>query len=80
MHTDSNASVVVISAVALTDEQKETISKKIRHLVHSDMAMTFVVDAELIGGLRVTIGDWRFDGSLKKQLNQIKHYLLETKR
>ena len=67
----------VSSAVALTEDQKERIRRKLLDTTsYTDMRVNYEVDPSLIGGLVIRLGDRVVDSSLSSQLDSLKHSLL----
>ena len=62
--------VTLISASALTKESKDKILSKIK--VSGQIELTEVIDANLIGGFVVRIGDIQIDASVNNQLKKLK--------
>ena len=62
----------VISAKALSTEQKAALSAALKEAVGSDVAVEEKVDPDLLGGLVVRIGSRMVDGSLKTKLQQMR--------
>ena len=58
----------VESAVVLTDAQQQNIRESLGRLKDGEVTVEFAENAELIGGMRVKIGDDVFDGSVKTRL------------
>ncbi|MBP6385344.1 MAG: ATP synthase F1 subunit delta [Pseudarcicella sp.] len=67
----------VTSAIALTDEQKNEIIKKVADATGKQVDLTEKIDASLIGGYVITIGDRQIDTSVKKKLNDLKLSFLQ---
>lgn len=66
----------VTSALPLTEEQKKRLTARlIETTAYESFEMNYVVDAKLIGGLTVRIGDRVLDSSIKSQLNGLKKSL-----
>lgn len=61
----------VESAVALSEAQQKSVSKSLSRLKGSEVAVSFAENNDLIGGVRVKIGDDVFDGSLKTRLSDL---------
>ena len=62
----------VISAVALTDEQRETVRQKVQQMTDAkSVELTTQVDADLIGGVIVKVGSKVLDASVRGQLRRI---------
>ena len=64
----SSRSARVESAVVLTDAQQQNIRESLGRLKDGEVTIEFAENAELIGGMRVKIGDDVFDGSVKTRL------------
>ncbi|MDE2680792.1 MAG: ATP synthase F1 subunit delta [Verrucomicrobiota bacterium] len=64
----SSRSARVESAVALTDAQQQNIRESLGRLKGGEVTVEFAENADLIGGMRVKIGDDVFDGSVKTRL------------
>ena len=61
----------VASAHPLTDEQVRQLEGKLRAREGRTVKLTSRVDPELLGGLVVTIGSSRIDGSIRTRLNSL---------
>ena len=64
----SSRSARVESAVVLTEAQQQNIRESLGRLKGGEVTVEFVENADLIGGMRVKIGDDVFDGSVKTRL------------
>ena len=64
----SSRSARVESAVALTDAQQQNIRESLGRLKAGEVTVEFAENADLIGGMRVKIGEDVFDGSVKMRL------------
>jgi F-type H+-transporting ATPase subunit delta len=64
----SSRSASVESAVVLTDAQQQNIRESLGRLKDGEVTVEFAENADLIGGMRVKIGDDVFDGSVKTRL------------
>ena len=66
----------VTSAVALTDEQKAAVEKRLLETTkYVQFEMHYSVDAELIGGMVIRIGDRVVDSSIKSKLYSLTREL-----
>ncbi|MFK3939837.1 F0F1 ATP synthase subunit delta [Alkalihalobacillus sp. NPDC078783] len=75
------AEATVYSAKPLTDEELKQVEIIFAPKAEkSRLIATNKVDTELIGGLRVRIGDRIYDGSIKGQLNRLERNLLTGNR
>ena len=61
----------VASAHPLSDEQVTTLEKKLRAREGRTIKLKTRVDPDLLGGLVVTIGSQRIDGSIRTRLNSL---------
>lgn len=62
----------VTTAVPLSKEERDRVSKTLASLGKT-VELIETVDADLIGGMKVRVGDRRIDASLRKKLNELKH-------
>jgi F-type H+-transporting ATPase subunit delta len=69
--------VRVRSAVPLPDDQRERLLGQLRELTRKEPVLDAGVDPDLLGGLVVQIGDWRYDASVRHQLESIRNQLIE---
>ena len=69
------ADAVVTSVVELTDEQKKKLISKLSIVTGRRIRATYVIDSSLIGGLSVTVDGRLYDGSIKKNLNNLKEVM-----
>ena len=67
----NSRSASVESAVDLTEGQKQSVRESLGRMKGSDVAVEFTQNAELIGGMRVKVGDDVFDGSVKTRLTRL---------
>lgn len=66
-------SVSVASAVELKPEQKKRLEEKLLATTHYvELEMHYQVDADLIGGMVIRIGDHVVDSSIKTRLYELK--------
>jgi F-type H+-transporting ATPase subunit delta len=62
----------VTSAVALSDEQKETVRQKVQGMTQAkSVELAARIDPELIGGVVIQIGSQVLDASIRGQLRRI---------
>lgn len=67
----NSRSARVESAVALNDAQQQTVRDGLSRLKGSEVAVEFAQNADLIGGMRVRLGDDVFDGSVRTRLTRL---------
>ncbi len=64
--------VLVTTAQQLDEAALKSLKEKLQNLFKKDVAITSKVDATILGGLIVRVGDMVFDGSVDGQLNLLK--------
>jgi F-type H+-transporting ATPase subunit delta len=69
--------VDIRTAVALPDDQREQLRSGLRDVLQSEPVLNIKIDPELIGGIVVQAGDYQYDGSVRKQLQNIQSQLVE---
>lgn len=76
MEGDANTVLAkVTSAVPLTDDQLKQLEDKFSVVVNQKVKARAEVDASLIGGIQVMIGDKLYDGTLVHQIKQLSDNL-----
>ena len=66
------------SAISLSEEQKQKIEKKLLDSTqYETMEIEYKVDAELIGGLLIRIGDRVVDSTIRHRLNSLTASLMK---
>jgi F-type H+-transporting ATPase subunit delta len=68
--------VEVVSAVPLTVPLQEALKKKIESSLQKTVELTMTVDAEILGGLRLRIGDRVADASVRHRLERLRELLI----
>ena len=67
----NNRSARVESAVALSEAQQQEVRASLGRLKGDDVEVEFAENADLIGGMRVKLGDDVYDGSVKTRLSRL---------
>jgi F-type H+-transporting ATPase subunit delta len=67
--------VQVVSAVPLTASVQEALRKKIESSLNKTVELTLTVDREILGGLRLRIGDRVADASVRHRLERLREVL-----
>jgi F-type H+-transporting ATPase subunit delta len=67
----NNRSARVESAVALSEAQQQEVRVSLGRLKGADVEVEFAENADLIGGMRVKLGDDVYDGSVKTRLSRL---------
>jgi F-type H+-transporting ATPase subunit delta len=68
---ENTADVHVVSAVQLSDAQKQRLAAALKKRLKRDVRLHCEVDESLIGGAIVRAGDFVIDGSLKARLDRL---------
>lgn len=70
--------VTVTSAVGLSGQQKKDVEERIlATTAFKSLEITYTVDASLLGGLVIRIGDRVVDSSIKTRLSEIRREMLK---
>jgi F-type H+-transporting ATPase subunit delta len=69
------AETEVCSATALSDAQKKEITQTLERVTGKKIEAKFSLDANLLGGVRIRVGDTIYDGSLRKGLDGLRERL-----
>jgi F0F1-type ATP synthase delta subunit len=69
--------IEVNSVVKMSHAQTLFIRQYIQKILKLDLPVVCTIDAKLIGGFTIQVGDWFLDASLKYQIESIKQTLLE---
>ena len=67
----NNRSARVESAVAVSEAQQQEVRASLGRLKGADVEVEFAENADLIGGMRVKLGDDVYDGSVKTRLSRL---------
>lgn len=62
----------VTSAIALTADEKKTVEMVVRKTVEGDIVFSYTVTPEVLGGVRVQVGDLVLDTTVASQLKKLK--------
>ncbi len=65
----------VVTAYPLSEEEKKELEEVLKGYLKKEVILESKVDKEIIGGLKIRIGDLIFDGTLKTQLNKFKEII-----
>jgi F-type H+-transporting ATPase subunit delta len=68
--------VEVVSAIALTAPLQEALRTKIESSLRKTVELTMTVDKEILGGLRLRIGDRVADASVRHRLERLREVLI----
>ncbi len=67
----------LISSKSLSQEEIEKLSKDLSNAIGSIVKFDYKVDEELIGGLKLQLGSFMIDTSIKNRLKKYKQSMLE---
>lgn len=62
----------ITSATKLDDAQRKKIAEAVKKVVGQDVELIEKINADIIGGLIVRVGDRQFDGSISRKLKELK--------
>lgn len=75
------ARATIYSAVPLSHEEQEALCQRLEQSTGKQIIATFEVDPSLIGGVRVRLGDYQIDGTIRGALERLHdHVRLEIAR
>jgi F-type H+-transporting ATPase subunit delta len=60
------------------DALKEKIIKSVGRMVQKKVQVTFHENTKLVGGIRIRMGNYLIDGTVRSRLQELKHKLLQT--
>lgn len=66
---------VVTTAVDLTDEQRTRLANALQRIYDKPIMLQIVHDEDVIGGIRVQVGDEVVDGTVQRRLDEAKRHL-----
>ncbi len=69
----AEATAHVESAVKLTPSETQNIARVLSRIAGHEVSIVAAVNPALLGGLRITMGDWVVDTSIRNELNQMAH-------
>jgi F-type H+-transporting ATPase subunit delta len=71
--------VTVRAAVPLDEDRVAALRQRLQQFLQATPILNIIVDPSLIGGLVVQVGDDVYDASVRNQLAQLRHRLIEGK-
>jgi len=69
----------VVSATKLDDDLREALRSALEQRTRKSVVLTETVDPEVLGGLRVNVGDRVLDGTLRRSLQDMRRNLAATR-
>lgn len=70
----------ITSAIELTDKEKDRLRKRLTEEYGAGLTFSFSVDASLMGGLRVRVGDRLIDNSIATRLAALRESIASVVR
>ena len=68
------------TALTLSDEERETISRRLGDMANRKVVIDGQIDPIIIGGFIARMGDKLIDGSIRQKLETLKKNLVEAGR
>ena len=68
----------MVSAVALSEEQKENLVSKLEKLCQKKIILSEKIDPEVLGGLKVEVDGKTLDGTVSGRLKEIRKNVNEV--
>lgn len=69
--------VLVRTATPMPDDQRQRLTDQLRQSFQREPVLETQVDPALLGGMIVRVDDWRYDGSVRTKLENLKKQLIE---
>ena len=66
--------VIVTTAIALSAEQKQTLQSALTKQ-YGQISFQEIIDEDVLGGIKVTVGSKQLDVTVKSKLNQLRKSL-----
>ena len=67
--------VDIITATKLSEEEVNSLSQKINRILNNSPSVNNIIDPNIIGGIKLRVGNNIFDNSISYQINQLKKTL-----
>ena len=68
--------VIITSAIQLDDATKQSIIDKVKVAYTGELVITEKVDADLVGGFQVAVGDHQIDSTVSRRFRDLRQVLL----
>lgn len=79
MDSQQLISAEITSAVELTKQEKKEVETMLATMTgQQQSAFNYIVDPEILGGLRITVGDWVLDTTVLNQLTKLSNQLMRS--
>ncbi len=66
----------VVTAIPITDQEEERIGRDLAAITGKTVMLAATVDAEIMGGLVVRVGDKLMDGSVRTRLQELRRSMV----
>ena len=66
----------ITSVVVLSESEKSTIARVLRNILEHDVECRFIINPDLLGGMKIQVADWIVDSSLSSQLESLSQLLI----
>jgi F-type H+-transporting ATPase subunit delta len=66
----------VTVAVPLTDDEERRLGDRLTELYGREVTLKVTVDPRVVGGVSVQVGDSRYDGTIRRRLNETRNALI----
>ena len=67
----------MISSKELTQSEIDQLNKELSEAIGLTLKLDYKIDKDLIGGLKLQLGSFMIDTSIKNKLNKFKNAMLE---
>mgnify|MGYP001772920790 FL=1 len=67
----------VITAFPISEEEKKELEEALKGVLKKEVILEARIDPDIIGGVRIRIGDYIWDGTLKSQLEKFKEIIIK---
>jgi F0F1-type ATP synthase delta subunit len=67
------ANALIESAVVLSGPEKAKVEKLITEILKRTVEVTYGVKPTLLGGIKISVGDWKLDATLLHQIETMKN-------
>lgn len=79
MNAQHTLTASVISAIELTKTEKNDIETMLKTMTgQQNIALECTVEPEILGGLRIEVGDWVLDTTVANQLKKLSNQLMRS--
>jgi len=73
----TRARVYVTTAAPLPEDQVKSIEMELRERLKKEPLLVLKVDPEILGGMKVRIGDLQYDASIRTRIEHLRNQILE---